>query len=66
MEEWLKYAPNESLSYYMYLRPSSGKKLYFDIIPKAVDEYLTICRKTAAATITEPSKADRESGVLYP
>lgn len=41
MEEWLQYAPHESLSYYMYLRPTSGKKLYFDIIPKAVDEYIT-------------------------
>jgi lysyl-tRNA synthetase, class I len=45
MEEWLKYAPNESLSYYMYQRPSSGKKLYFDVIPKAVDEYLTFAEK---------------------
>ena len=41
MEDWLTYAPHESLAYYMYLRPTSGKKLYFDIIPKAVDEYLT-------------------------
>lgn len=40
MEEWLHYAPHESLAYYMYLRPSSAKKLYFDIIPKAVDEYI--------------------------
>ncbi len=41
MEEWLTYAPHESLAYYMYQRPSSGKKLYFDIIPKAVDEYIS-------------------------
>jgi lysyl-tRNA synthetase class 1 len=45
MEEWLKYAPNESLAYYMYLRPTSGKKLYFDVIPKAVDEYLQFAEK---------------------
>lgn len=40
MEEWLRYAPPESLSYYVYQRPTSGKKLYFDVIPKAVDEYI--------------------------
>lgn len=41
MEDWLTYAPEESLAYYMFQRPTSGKKLYFDVIPKAVDEYLT-------------------------
>jgi lysyl-tRNA synthetase class 1 len=45
IDEWLRYAPNESLSYYVYLRPTSGKKLYFDVIPKAVDEYLTYAEK---------------------
>lgn len=45
MEEWLTYAPHESLGYYMYQRPTSAKKLYFDIIPKAVDEYLTFVEK---------------------
>ncbi len=41
IEQWLDYAPHESLACYMYLRPTSGKKLYFDIIPKAVDEYIS-------------------------
>jgi lysyl-tRNA synthetase class 1 len=45
MEEWLKYAPHESLAYYMYQRPTSAKKLYFDIIPKAVDEYIQFMQK---------------------
>ncbi len=45
MEEWLTYAPHESLGYYMYQRPTSAKKLYFDVIPKAVDEYLTFIEK---------------------
>ena len=39
MEEWLKYAAPESLSYFMYLKPKTAKRLYFDVIPKAVDEY---------------------------
>ena len=45
MEEWLTYAPHESLAYYMFQRPTSAKKLYFDIIPKAVDEYITFVEK---------------------
>ncbi len=45
MEEWLTYAPHESLGYYMYQRPTSAKKLYFDVIPKAVDEYITHLEK---------------------
>lgn len=40
IDEWLKYAAPESLSYYMYQKPKSAKKLYFDVIPKTVDEYL--------------------------
>lgn len=47
MEDWLTYAPHESLGYYMYQRPTTAKKLYFDIIPKAVDEYLTFVDKLA-------------------
>ncbi len=45
MDEWLTYAPHESLSYYVWQRPSSGKKLYFDVIPKAVDEYISFMEK---------------------
>ncbi len=41
MDEWLRYAPPESLSYYMYQNPRSAKRLYFDVIPKAMDEYLS-------------------------
>ena len=39
MEDWLRYAPPESLSYFMYQKPKTAKRLYFDVIPKAVDEY---------------------------
>ncbi|TIM61746.1 MAG: lysine--tRNA ligase, partial [Mesorhizobium sp.] len=39
IDEWLTYAPTESLELYMYQRPRQAKKLYFDVIPKAVDEY---------------------------
>ncbi|MBV1904295.1 MAG: lysine--tRNA ligase [Marinosulfonomonas sp.] len=39
MEEWLTYASPQSLQYFMYLKPKTAKRLYFDVIPKAVDEY---------------------------
>ena len=45
MEDWLTYAPHESLAYYMYQRPTTAKKLYFDVIPKAVDEYIQFTSK---------------------
>ncbi len=40
MEEWLRYATPESLAYYMFQSPKSAKRLYFDVAPKATDEYL--------------------------
>ncbi len=40
MDEWLRYGAPESLAYYMYQSPKSAKRLYFDVIPKATDEYL--------------------------
>ena len=40
MEEWLRYGAPESLAYYMFTSPKSAKRLYFDVIPKATDEYL--------------------------
>ena len=40
IEDWLKYASPESLSLYMFQKPKSAKKLHFDVIPRAVDEYL--------------------------
>ena len=40
VDEWLRYAPPESLGQYMFNAPQRAKRLYFDMIPKAVDEYL--------------------------
>ena len=40
IEEWLRYAPPESLAQFMYNAPPRAKRLYFDVIPRAVDEYL--------------------------
>ncbi|PPD01331.1 MAG: lysine--tRNA ligase [Hyphomicrobium sp.] len=40
IDEWLTYASPESLALYMFQKPKSAKKLHFDVIPRAVDEYL--------------------------
>ena len=40
IEEWLRYGAPESLAYYNFQSPRSAKRLYFDVIPKATDEYL--------------------------
>ncbi len=39
IDEWLAYAPTESLSLFMYQKPKTAKRLYFDVIPRAVDDY---------------------------
>jgi lysyl-tRNA synthetase class 1 len=40
IEEWLTYASPESLSLFMFQKPTAAKRLYFDVIPRAVDDYL--------------------------
>ena len=39
MEDWLRYADRDSLSFFMFQKPKTAKRLYFDVIPKMVDEY---------------------------
>jgi lysyl-tRNA synthetase class 1 len=39
MEQWLSYASPESLSLFMFTKPKTAKRLFFDVIPKQVDEY---------------------------
>jgi lysyl-tRNA synthetase class 1 len=40
IDEWLTYASPESLSQFMFQKPMAAKRLYFDVIPRTVDEYL--------------------------
>ena len=47
VEEWLTYAPPESLSLFMYQKPKAAKRLYFDVIPRTVDDYLTFLDRFA-------------------
>ena len=46
IDEWLEYASPESLSLFMYQNPKRAKKLYREIVPKAVDEYLEFIDKS--------------------
>ncbi len=41
VEDWLRYAPPESLSQFMFQKPKTAKRLYFDVIPRNVDDYLS-------------------------
>jgi len=76
VEEWLKYAPQESLAHFMYQRPKAAKRLHFDIIPKSVDDYyagleefpsLDDAQKLSSAAwhIHNGSPPDPEVGVSY-
>tara|TARA_Y100001960_G_C14767311_1_gene877774 strand:- start:494 stop:2080 length:1587 start_codon:yes stop_codon:yes gene_type:complete len=40
VDEWLRYAPPESLAQFMFQKPKVAKRLYFDVIPRQVDDYL--------------------------
>ena len=45
IDQWLRYASPESLSLYMYPNPKRAKKLYSEVVPKTVDEYLSYIEK---------------------
>ena len=58
VEEWLTYGTAESLSLFMYNQPKRAKRLYFDVVPKMVDEYYShlsaFTRQESAAQIDNP------------
>ncbi len=70
IEEWLTYAPAESLSLYMYNSPKKAKRLFFDVIPKHVDEYVTWANKyqeqEEAARIDNPAYHIHQGSVPEP
>ncbi|MFN6979553.1 MAG: lysine--tRNA ligase, partial [Gemmobacter sp.] len=53
IDEWLTYAATESLSYFMYLKPKTAKRMHFDVIPKAVDEYHQQLRAFPGQTVEQ-------------
>ena len=61
IDEWLRYASPESLSLFMFQKPKSAKRLYFDVIPRAVDEYLQLL----AAYPRQDAKARLDNAVWH-
>jgi lysyl-tRNA synthetase class 1 len=61
IEEWLAYAAPESLALYMYQSPRKAKRLFFDVIPRAVDEYVTFLEKYPG----ESETAQRDNPVWH-
>ncbi len=59
VDEWLRYAPPESLAQFMFNQPQRAKRLYFDVIPRAVDEYVANAGKALtqdeAAAMVNPA-----------
>ncbi len=53
IEQWLRYASPESLSLYMYPNPKRAKKLYSEVVPKTVDDYLTHIEKYPTQELKE-------------
>jgi len=61
VDEWLRYAPQESLSLFMYTSPQRAKKLYFDVIPKYVDDYIHLLKQYHA----ESDVAKRAANAVF-
>lgn len=61
IEEWLRYGTQASLSYFMFLSPQKAKRLFFDVIPKCVDEYLAFTKSYA----TQESEKQIENPVFH-
>ena len=53
IEQWLRYASPESLAMYMYPNPKRAKKLYSEVVPKTVDEYLSLVEKYSTQNIKD-------------
>jgi lysyl-tRNA synthetase class 1 len=68
MEEWLTYAAPESLQYFMFQKPKTAKRLYFDVIPKAVDEYHQQLRAYPGRTWrrSSPTRCSISTGTTCP
>jgi lysyl-tRNA synthetase class 1 len=53
IDEWLTYASPESLGQYMFGKPKTAKRLFFDIIPRAVDDYYAFVAAYQKQTVAE-------------
>jgi lysyl-tRNA synthetase class 1 len=58
IEDWLKYGSPESLALFMFQKPRTAKRLYFDVIPKAVDEYIALLESYHSNETTEAQRLE--------
>ena len=78
IDDWLRYGSEDSLAYYMYRKPRTAKRLFFDCIPRCMDEYLIDRRKfdeeedivsrldSAVFHIEHPILTSLPQGLSYP
>ena len=58
LDDWLRYGSPESLALFMFQKPRAAKKLHFDVIPKAVDEYIALLDSYHAAETTDEQRLE--------
>ena len=74
VDEWLRYAPAESLSQFMYNQPHRAKRLHFDVIPRAVDELVANAGRLVGQSLAQAAAnpawhilgAGRDEPILSP
>jgi lysyl-tRNA synthetase class 1 len=58
IDEWLTYGPEESIALFMFQKPRAAKRLYFDVIPKAVDDYIDLLKQYRSNEMGEAQKLE--------
>jgi lysyl-tRNA synthetase class 1 len=58
IDEWLDYGPEESIALFMYQKPRASKRLYFDVIPKAVDDYIDLLKQYRSNEMGEAQRLE--------
>ena len=66
VDEWLAYGPEESLALFMFQKPRAAKRLYFDVIPKAVDDYHRLLARISVQTRRSRQQQLENPGLAHP
>src|SRR5258706_15437606 len=59
LDDWLTYGSPESLAPFMFQKPRAAKKLHFDVIPKAADEYIAFLDSYHAPETTDEQRLEK-------
>jgi lysyl-tRNA synthetase class 1 len=65
VEEWLAYGPEESLALFMFQKPRAAKRLYFDVIPKATDEYIAFLAQYHTQSNTPDAQLENPAWYIH-